>query len=83
MAEAANVGMTIQQAGQILAMCARFDYREVDPLDVRQWHTLIGHLNYDDAEKAVYRYYRKETRRMMPADLIHGCIKPESEWMSQ
>jgi hypothetical protein len=59
--------MTIEEAGQLLALAALYDNRKVGVPDVMAWHRAIGDLPYPDAETAVVDHYGSEsTERIMP-----------------
>lgn len=75
--------MTGEETGNLLAICAKFDYREVDKTDVAVWHEQLSDLNFSVARAAVMSYYRQETRRIMPADIRERSVPPAYEWMQR
>lgn len=64
--------MKHSEVGDLLTMCAGFDNRTVGEANVVAWHQIIGHLPYVQAKIAVLEYYTRESRQMMPADVMAG-----------
>jgi hypothetical protein len=72
--------VTAEETGKLLALCACFDFREVDETDIVAWHELLSDLEFPVARKAVMSYYRQSRERIMPSDIRGRCVRPEDEW---
>ena len=76
--------MTLQEIHLLLTQAARLDPRmgrtDADELlaMVREWHAVIGDLEYSVAIAAVREHYAQETRPLMPAD-VRGWARPVVE----
>lgn len=75
--------MTPSEAARILTLAACYDGRTVGEADAIAWASLLGDLSGDAALEAVKDYYRKETRRIMPADLIAATRIDRDPWASR
>lgn len=64
--------MTPADSTRVLALIQTFDNRKVDLLTSASWHSLIGHLDFDDACEAVRRYFTCSREWLMPTDIIAG-----------
>ena len=55
----------------VLTAIAAYDQRTVGPDDVRAWHAIAKHANWDrdGAIRAVVEHYSRETKRIMPAHI--------------
>jgi hypothetical protein len=57
------------EIARILTLAATFDRRTVGDADVLAWHSVLGDIDYSDAENAVKAHYRESPRFAMPADI--------------
>ena len=64
--------MTPGDATRVLTLAASYDQRTIGEADALAWGKVLGELNTDDAFQAVADHYTRETRRLMPADVING-----------
>jgi hypothetical protein len=74
--------MTPEQVGDLLALAAAFDDREVGDAQVLAWLTVIGDLEFADARAAVVGHYAENTRRIMPADVrqrVKRALRPAKD----
>lgn len=63
--------MNIPDATQVLKMLAAADQRTVGEADILFWAKVLPEfIEVQDALDGVAVYYRSNTRRIMPADLI-------------
>ena len=54
---------------------------EPTPLEVEAWHDLIGGLDWEECMAKARQHFRKESRRLWPADLLKRNIPKNDEWM--
>jgi hypothetical protein len=71
--------VTPGDVARMLAACAMYDYREVEEVDAKAWHLIIGDLDFDDAMEAVLRHYADSTERMKPAHVRQGVKAVRAE----
>lgn len=64
--------MTPADMAEVLAVIRVYDDRQVGVTDIAAWHAAVGHLDKDDAIKAVARHYAEHRERIMPADVSKG-----------
>src|SRR5690242_19905210 len=62
--------MESTEIGQLLAIMAMYDYRQVDAAMVIAWEAVIGDLPFDDARAAVIQHYRNSDERIMPSHVV-------------
>lgn len=65
--------MTRAEVAALLSMCSAYDSRTIGEADVLAWHRIIGHLPAVQAQAAVVDHYTRESRRIMPADVMAGA----------
>lgn len=65
--------MKRSEVAALLSMCSAYDNRTIGEADVVAWHTIIGHLPVEQARAAVIDHYTRESRRIMPADVMAGA----------
>lgn len=77
--------MKKSEVATLLALCAAYDNRTVGEANVEAWAlALPDGLGFDEAKRIVLRYYRTETRPVMPADVIKRIPRdPQWEWLYQ
>lgn len=64
--------MTAEEIGQLLALCASFDARTVDEVDILAWgEALAGELSFKNARRNVIAYYRRHREPIMPSDILN------------
>lgn len=61
--------MTPEEAGKLLGICASYDNRNVDELNVYAWFRVVGDLPYGQCEQAVVAHYSESREWIMPADV--------------
>lgn len=54
---------------------------EPTQLEVEAWHDLIGHIEFDDAMDTARAHFKREPRRLWPADLLKRRIASNDEFM--
>lgn len=64
--------MNRTETAQLLTLCAAYDSRTIGESDVMAWADVLSWVPYPDAEASVKDHYGRETRRVMPADVIAG-----------
>jgi hypothetical protein len=70
--------VTIEEIGKLLAVCASFDKRKVDEVDVIAWgEALGGQISFAEARENVIRYYRYHRVPVMPSDILHPSSETE------
>lgn len=57
----------------MLAKAQLVDNRQITELVIREWHEAIGHLNYEDAYKAVTLHRQGSTEYLQPAHVVAGA----------
>jgi len=77
--------MTKNEAAQILALCATFDFRDAGELDIEGWHELLKDKEYEAIRQLVLQWYGTHRERVMPSDLLLPMswipLPPDKEWM--
>jgi hypothetical protein len=63
------------EVAQLLAFCAAFDRRTVGEADAMAWHTVLGHIPYEQAREAVTAHYSNTREWIMPADILQRVRK--------
>jgi hypothetical protein len=61
--------MSPEEAGKLLGICASYDNRNVDELNVYAWFRVVGDLPYGECEQAVIAHYSESREWIMPADV--------------
>jgi len=64
--------MTPGDATRVLTLAASYDQRTIGETDALAWAKVLGDTNIDDAFQAIVDHYSRETRRLMPADVLAG-----------
>ena len=59
--------MTPDETVDLLTVAAAFDQRTVGEGDAMAWHSVVGDLDFADAQRAVIGHYTDTTDRIMPA----------------
>lgn len=72
--------MTPAEAARVLTLAACYDGRPVGEADAVAWASLLEDVPGDKALEAVKDYYRSETRRIMPADIIAATTTKRDPW---
>lgn len=67
--------MNIQETAAVLAKAQLVDNRQISELVIREWHDVIGHLQYADAIIAVTNHRRDSTDYLQPAHVVAGARK--------
>lgn len=67
---------------KLLTIASAFDSRRPTDEQIDAWYSVIGDLDYHDAEAAVREHYRRSTEWLMPAHIVEGVawIMNERAW---
>lgn len=65
--------MNYEEVGKVLAKIKIIDNRKVDEIVIREWHDIIGGLNFEDAIAAVKTHRQTSTDYLMPAHVVIGA----------
>lgn len=64
--------MKKSEVHKLLTIASAFDNRRPTDEQLEAWFSVIGHLDYSDAEIAVRNHFRDSTDWMLPAHIVHG-----------
>lgn len=62
--------MNRTETSQLLTLIALVDNRPITPEVVVMWHELLDGITYQEAVDAMKRYYRENSKWLMPAHLV-------------
>lgn len=65
--------MNLQEAAQLLAVCAAFDKRTASEVEAGAWHRALFDLPFEDCRLAVVRHYSESREWIMAADVRRGA----------
>jgi hypothetical protein len=66
--------MNRREAGQLLALNARFTARSFTREDALAWHGILRDIDYDAAEAALIAHFRTSDDFLLPATIV-GLVK--------
>lgn len=61
--------MTELEVAKLLTMASIIDNRKIAPETVKEWHRVIGHLDYDTALAAMEMHFGESTVYLLPAHI--------------
>lgn len=64
--------MNIDQTNQLLIRIQAIDNRQIGDSTVVAWHRIVGHLDYDDAVRAVEDHFGHSREYLMPIHVVEG-----------
>jgi len=65
--------VNIQETAAVLAKIKLIDNREITELVIREWHDIIGHIEYADAIVAVREHRKTSTDYLLPGHVVQGA----------
>ncbi|MGX9349193.1 hypothetical protein ACWXWW_16530 [Microbacterium sp. KNMS] len=71
--------MTREEMARLLAKIQLGDNRQVTALVLQDWMETLGHLNYEDAYRAVVEHRRESTDYLMPAHITQRVRRYQRE----
>ena len=67
--------MNKSELARVVAKIRLGDNRNVDELVIAEWYDTIGHLNFDDAIRAVTMHRQDSIEYLQPAHVIRGALR--------
>lgn len=71
--------VTAPEAIALLTIASGFDNRQPDRDTPRFWAEALADVNYDDARTVIIEHFKHSTEWLMPAHIIKGVRKLESD----
>lgn len=73
--------MQKSEMAQVLTFAHSIQGGETTDLEVRAWHEIVGHLDYDDVMRTAQTHFRTQSRKLWPADVLKAQIPKNERWM--